>query len=178
MNGIARLPLRAMLMQRDKIVSKTNMDYNGATPYCIYALRTYCMEQFKAPEWKANALLKVGKAGSITQRMRQYEQPGIKTMCEWLIWTSKQSAKDVEKHIHSLLIPYSFKDSQTVATETHTINTDHSLYFANMLKNEICNRKDVLGMDIFNHDNTQEYKFREQTQHASVLNHFFEEAVV
>lgn len=164
MNGLSREQIGRLLMERHDKTCLSALDNNGATHYCIYGVRSYQLEQWKKPEWKPNALLKCGKAGSITQRMRQYEQLGCYMKCEWVIWTSKQSARDVEKYVHSLLQPYRYRCSESVATETFSIDTDNSIYIANMIKNKIRNRTDVLGMDIFDYNNTQKYTFRETTR--------------
>ncbi len=173
MNGLTRDEVGSILMERHGVSSLSTLDNNGVAPYCIYAQRSHQLEQHTF-KWKPSPLLKVGKAGSITQRMRQFEQAGCSMRVEWLIWTSKKSARDVEDYVHSLIRNYHFHCPESVATETHTIDTDNSIFLANKIKNEICSRKDVLGMDIFDHDNTQKYTFREQTQKVCQTQQVFE----
>jgi len=172
MYGISREHLGSILMDRHGKTCMSALDNNGDTPYCIYGVRSYHLEQCKEPEWKPNALLKCGKAGSITQRMRQYEQVGCHIKCEWVIWTSAERARYVENYVHDLLRPYRFMCTESIATETFSINTDNSIYIANIIKNEICNRKDVLGMDIFLGLNCQSTKFRDQSK--STFNQWFD----
>lgn len=183
MYGISREQLGSILMDRHGKTSMSALDNNGDTPYCIYGVRSYQLEQFnelkvpvplpppKEQEWKPNALLKCGKAGSIIQRMRQYEQVGCHIKCEWVIWTSAHRARYVENYVHDLLRPYRFMCTESIATETFSINTDNSFYIANIIKKEICNRRDVLGMDIFLGLNHQSTKFRDQSQ--STFNEWF-----
>lgn len=161
MNGITVFQAQSLLSKRHN-AKKSRVDYSGVSPHCVYAIRSY---YYLNKEFVPADLLKVGSASSLYSRMRNYEQQGTYSRCEWVLWMPKQYKTIVEDRVHDELKVFKHSNWQSVATETFLIDTNTSNFKANILKSVVADWPEVMSMDIFDEDNIHTYNFRDE-QHT------------
>ena len=164
MNGITTYQAQSLLEKRYKVL-KSLVDSSGVSPHCVYAIRSY---YYLNNEFVPGDLLKIGCAASLYNRMRTYEQQGTFSMCEWVLWVPKKYKTIVENRVQNELKVFKHSNRQSVATETFLIDTNTSIFKANILKSVIADWQEVMSMDIFDKDNIQTYNFRDE-HHTQTL---------
>lgn len=160
MQGIDVFDTREILMN-EYCVTATELDYGTGCPWGVYAMKPY----FRINgEWFPSDFTKIGKAQSIANRQRAYNQVGSDTRLFWSVTTnSRNNVKRLESQIHRLLREY-YAGPEVIGTELFKLDCNQTYSVIETLFETISNIRYVHTIDVFKEGNKDTIFYRDWDQ--------------
>ena len=182
MIGIGFGKLTRLLMQRHRVGIRSWLDDHGVTPPCVYGIRPWLET---SGELRPGDNIKIGNTQSLHRRIRIYEQIGLHTRTEFVIWSDPDYADqralmfDLEEHIHGLFRKYKVYPNNTYAKELFSIPQSDVICIIKENLEELSRHPGVISVDLFEDDQcTESFKYRDEVvthnRSASMFEQWFD----